>query len=421
MRAGLIDEYTIVTHQASSSMSCSSAVCAGCSLITYIFQMLDERPTVPTVGLRSEQPLKLGIFCLNVSSGTTMTAAASGDLSWELNAQMARVADEAGWDFLLPLGRWRGLGGRTDPNKDQFESFTWAAGLAALTRRISVCATCHVPLLHPIVVAKQGATIDHIGGGRFAMNVVAGWSEAEFSMFGIEQLSHDVRYDAAEEWLTCIERLWSENGRVDFAGSYYEIEDGYLSPKPLAEPVIISAGSSPRGVRFAMQRADFAFVPGHDLDDLELSVRRVEQTKEEIGGKARILSHGPVVVADTEAEAKRYFEWYVDELGDYPAARGLAEQLIGGGVHNLPSGGRVDQQERPAVPDAVYDRLARGLMAGWGGLPLVGTPEQVADALVRVHGMGVAGMALSWVDYAEGFARFEEQVAPLLREAGVRV
>jgi dimethylsulfone monooxygenase len=384
---------------------------------------MPDRPTTEpgtATGLRGSQPLKLGMFCLNVSSGSTMTEAANQDLTWEHNAEVAKAADDAGWDFLLPLGRWRGIGGKTNPNGSQFETLTWAAGIGAITERLTVLATCHVPLFHPIVLAKQGATIDHISGGRFGLNIVAGWNEAEFAMFGVEQHAHDVRYDAAEEWLTCIEQLWSEPGRIDFKGRFYSLQDGYLSPKPVQPPPIVSAGTSERGIQFALQRADFSFVGGHDIDALETAVRRAEDVRAKVGGKAQVLTHGPVVLADTQAEAEKYFDWYVDEVGDYAAARGLAEQLIGGGVRNLPGGGRVGVAEKPAVPEEVYDRLARGLIAGWGGTPMVGTPEKVAADLVRLHEMGIRGIALSWVDYGQGFAQFEEQVVPLLREAGLR-
>ena len=56
-----------------------------------------------------------------------------------------------------------------------------------------------------------GAIIDHVSGGRFGMNLVAGWNELEFGMFGIEQQPHDDRYAAAAEWLDIIERRWSEH------------------------------------------------------------------------------------------------------------------------------------------------------------------------------------------------------------------
>src|SRR5262249_44134980 len=75
-----------------------------------------------------------------------------------------------------------------------FESIAWACGLLAGTRRINVFCTVHVPLLHPIIAAKQMATVDHVGGGRLGVNVVCGWNEDEFHMFGLDKHEHDDRY-----------------------------------------------------------------------------------------------------------------------------------------------------------------------------------------------------------------------------------
>src|SRR5205085_412705 len=116
--------------------------------------------------------LKLGIFGTNCSHGCTATTAEGTlEATWPDTLAIARAADDAGIEALVPIARWKGFGGPTDFNGDAFETYTWAAGLAAATRNITVLATSHVLTTHPIVAAKQGATIDHISNGRFALNV----------------------------------------------------------------------------------------------------------------------------------------------------------------------------------------------------------------------------------------------------------
>jgi FMNH2-dependent dimethyl sulfone monooxygenase len=88
-----------------------------------------------------ENALKLGVFCLNVSGGMMLSGAAKPKLEWDENAFVAKVADETGWEFLLPIGRWRGHGGKYNANAEQYECFTWAAAIAALTSRIQVFST----------------------------------------------------------------------------------------------------------------------------------------------------------------------------------------------------------------------------------------------------------------------------------------
>jgi FMNH2-dependent dimethyl sulfone monooxygenase len=83
-----------------------------------------------------------------------------------------------------------------------FETFAWAAGLAAMTKQIAVLSTVHVPVHHPVLTAKLASTIDHISRGRFGLNIVCGWYKPEMEMFGRDISAHDDRYSAADEWVT---------------------------------------------------------------------------------------------------------------------------------------------------------------------------------------------------------------------------
>jgi len=362
-------------------------------------------------GMRGEQPFKLGVFCLNMSGGASMSTKASGQLTWEFNKRIGQEADRSGWDFLLPLGRWRGLGGQSNPNGGQFEVFTWAAAMGAVTERITVMSTVQVPVMHPIVAAKQAATIDRITNGRYAMNIVAGWNAKEFAMFGLGQREHDDRYAAADEWLAVMERLWEEGADPNFHGEYYSMEDGYLEPKPLQQPriPIVSAGQSARGMEFALTRADYIFVGGHDMATLTATAERTAAARSALGSHTQMLTHSPVVIADTEAEAQRIYSYYVDEHGDWEAALGVARAMLAGG-----------NKSNDLSDDALHG-FARGLISGWAGMPLIGTPQRVAEDIVRMHELGVHGVGLTWFDYATGVGQFNEQVMPLLVEAGIRL
>ena len=130
---------------------------------------------------------KLGLFSPNCSSGLAVTKAPDRWTgSWEDNLRLAKIADEAGIDFLLPIARWIGYGGETNFHEGVLDPTTWAAGLLANTKRISIFATIHTAFNHPIVVAKQMATVDHIGGGRAGINIVAGWNKPEYDTFGMD-------------------------------------------------------------------------------------------------------------------------------------------------------------------------------------------------------------------------------------------
>ena len=133
--------------------------------------------------------LQIGLFGANCSSGRAVTLVPerwSG--SWPDNKKLALMADQAGIDFLLPIGRWKGYGGTTDYQGTTLETVTWATALLAATKRITVFGTVHAPIFNPVVAAKEMVTA---GEGRFGLNIVVGWNEGEFDMFGVEQRAHE--------------------------------------------------------------------------------------------------------------------------------------------------------------------------------------------------------------------------------------
>ena len=83
-------------------------------------------------------------------------------------------------------------------------------------RRITVFGTVHAPLFNPLIAAKEFVTADHIGEGRFGLNLVVGWNEDEFEMFGVTQRDHDARYDFAQEWLEAVKLACGAQEDFDF-------------------------------------------------------------------------------------------------------------------------------------------------------------------------------------------------------------
>ena len=129
--------------------------------------------------------------------------------SWPDCVRLAQMADRVGIEFMLPIGRWKGYGGDTDYQGATWETVAWACGLLAKTERLTVFGTVHAPLIPPLIAAKEFVTADHIGEGRFGLNVVCGWNDGEFEMFGATLRDHGVRYEYAQEWLDIIKLAWS--------------------------------------------------------------------------------------------------------------------------------------------------------------------------------------------------------------------
>ena len=155
--------------------------------------------------------LRLGLYGVNCSGGLAVTTVPERwEASWENNQSAAKMADQSGLDFMLPLGRWKGYGGITDHNASNFETLTWASGILASTINLMAFGTVHVSLFNPIVAAKQMVTADHIGHGRFGLNIVCGWNNDEFDMLGVGLPKHDKRYDQGQEWIDVISKVWTD-------------------------------------------------------------------------------------------------------------------------------------------------------------------------------------------------------------------
>src|SRR5262249_47471153 len=119
----------------------------------------------------------VGLFSLNASGGIAMTTVPERwRAEWNDIRAVVQIADSAGLDFLLPLQRWCGYGGESDPRGVCMETMTHAAALVGITSRIALFATAQTSILHPTWTARALATIDHASGGRAGLNIVAGMS-----------------------------------------------------------------------------------------------------------------------------------------------------------------------------------------------------------------------------------------------------
>jgi FMNH2-dependent dimethyl sulfone monooxygenase len=356
----------------------------------------------------SPNRLKLGLFGSNCSSGRAATRVPERwSASWEDNLALAQLADAAGMDLMLPIGRWRGYGGETNFEGDSWETVTWACGLLAQTRRISIFGTVHAPLVHPVYAAKQFVTADHIGRGRFGLNVVCGWNQDEFDMFGAEQRDHDHRYAYGAEWLDAIKAIWQSDEDFDFAGSFIKLKAVQGNPKPYGgtRPLIMNAGSSPAGRAFSAKSCDVLFRP---LRSLEAGAQEVRDTVAEARAHGReigVYCNGYVVCRKTKREAEEYHRYYAEEMGDWAA------------VDHLIALNKVNSQSYSAE---FFKAFRIRFAAGHGGFPLVGDPDSIAEQLAGVSAAGFAGICFSFVNYVDEFPFFRDEVLPRLARMGLR-
>ena len=364
----------------------------------------DRRLTNP---LFNDQKMKLGLFGTNCSNGLIMSHVdTTYEATWEHTLAIAQRAEAIGLEALVPVARWKGFGGSTNFNGNCFETYAWAAGLAQATERIAICATSHLPTMHPIVAAKSATTIDRISGGRFGLNLVMGWVPPEMEMFGGEQRQHDERYAFGQEWIDYVNKLWTEPGSFDVEGQYFSGRDVEAYPKPHQgpRPALINAGNSTAGIEFSARNVDINFASLDTLENIKAYTSKVRaKARDDYDRDINVMTYGLVVCRETEAEAKAAFQEVVDK-GDWGAAGNVIKIALSGASQSFDHAKEMSER----------------FIAGWGGYPLVGTPEQVAEGFAELSEAGMGGVIMGMIDFYEEMAFFDEAVLPLLVKEGLR-
>lgn len=327
---------------------------------------------------------------------------------WDDNLSLARLAEEAGLEFLLPLGRWRGVRGYPAETPDEggsLETLTWASGLLAATRRIAVFGTLQVAYVSPVFAAKQVVTAHHIGHGRFGLNIVSGTIAEEFAMFGLTPGDHDSQYDYTEEWVTIAKRIWSEDEPFDHSGTHFNLKRVLEKPKPYRRerPMLISAGHSTRGRAFAMRHADALFTSITELENAAEEIRTARALGEH-GERVPIYASGHMVCRATRKEADEYYHHLVYELGDWADLDIWVERLT----------------RNRTMPYASMERYKERLISGLGTFLVKGSYDDCAQTLKHMHDAGLDGMAVAFVDHLNDVPGLCHEIVPRLERLGLR-
>jgi len=360
------------------------------------------------------QPLMLGLF-LPIQSGAWSPSTAPRDTSWtfDYNVRCAVRAEELGFDLVFGLAQWLGKGGYGGEMKFREMStdpLIVTAGLAALTKRILLVSTVHILYgWHPLHLAKFGATIDNISGGRWGLNVVTGYKQSEFEMFGLDTIEHDHRYAMADEFTTIMERLWSEDEELTFDGRFWKTNKAFVAPKPVnGRCILVNAASSGAGLAYATRHSDLIFItspaganPEKACAALPPHNARIKAAAQENGREVRTIINPQVICRDTEKEARAQYQTILDHQ-DPVAADNFHATFMGG-----------DQ--------ASWKQTSRDQWVIGGNVHLVGTPEQIVEHFIKLKQAGCDGVQVNFYDYLPDLEYFGSRVLPLMRQAGLRL
>jgi alkanesulfonate monooxygenase len=341
---------------------------------------------------------------------------------------ISRAHDDGGFDRVL-IGY-----GAVAP-----EGWAVAATVLNSTKNLKVMVAHRPGFVQPVLLARMAATLDHLtGGGRVGIHFITGGDEADQRREG-DFVPHDARYRRTREVMSIARRIWSEDTPFDFDGEFFRYEGAFSSVKPVSPGGIplFFAGASPPAIEVGAAEADVYAFWGEPRAAVAARMEIIDQAAAKVGRKLRYSISLRPIIADTEAEAWEKAEWIAEKTAERIE---LAKQRMSGhkdtyaglgGERNATfsvdrdtsgttSVGRKRLIEMSADKDVHDERLwmkvANLTGAAGNSTALVGTPAQVAEAMLGYYDLGITALLLKGFDPLADAIDFGERLLPLVRE-----
>ena len=327
--------------------------------------------------------------------------------------------------------------------------------MAQVTTHLGFGVTGNLSYEPPFLFARRMTTLDHLTGGRIGWNVVTGYLDSAARALGLPgQLPHDERYEAAEEFMEVMYKLWEGSWEDDAVvrdrvnriyarpekvhvvhhhGKYFKMDALHrCEPSPQRTPVLYQAGSSDKGRAFSSRHCECIFVAGTSPADarrISDDIRRLAVESGRDPDDVKIIVDGIVIVGETEQEAERKREehqkYLIPEGSLVMISAGMGKDLSK--VDQDAPFGHVKSQGNQSATEALTRRdetvwtprkIANHLHSARGAI-IVGTPAQVADEMqMWIEEAGIDGFNLSSGFRFRTMEDFVDMVVPELQRRG---
>ncbi|MFN5511086.1 MAG: LLM class flavin-dependent oxidoreductase [Burkholderiales bacterium] len=346
----------------------------------------------------------IGMIGVDPPQGNTLHVIAGG-ISPGFLAEFAQAHEDAGFDMVL-VGYY----------SSSAEGFGVASYAAAHTRRLGFLIAHRPGVLMPTLAARTVATFDALWGGRMALHIIAGVTDEDMQRDG-DFTPKDERYERAAEYLEVMRKVWTHREPFDHEGRFYRFAAVRSDARPLQKPYppLFFGGSSEGALVMGAAHCDVFAMYGEPLADTEA---RMNDFRARVAAQGRPapgfnMSFRPII-APTEGQAWDKAARVLHDLkegGALPtrALDASAERLV-----NIASRGDV-HDERLWMPVAA-------LAGGRGNSTcLVGTPEQVAQALLRYYRLGIHSFLIRGFDPVNDVTDFGRELIPRLRLGAAQI
>ena len=318
--------------------------------------------------------------------------------NWQNTSQIVKTADHLGYrNILCPSSYQVGQ-----------DTLSFVAGMAPITDQINFLAAIRCGEIHPPMLARTIATLDHMLNGRLTLNIISSDLPGTY-------LSSEERYPRSKEVIEILKQAWSQD-RIEFKGKYYEFDLPTLPVKPYQQnggPLLYFGGYSPQGLELCAEHCDVYLM----WPDKEAGLQKVMATMTEKASKYnRKVLFGlriHVIVRETEKEARQYAKNLLSkldlDLGDNIRNRAQDSKSLG-----------VSKQSQLRDESDSEHYVEANLWTGIGfarsgcGAAIVGNPDQVYQKLKRYMEMGISSFILSGYPHKQECELFAKYVLPRL-------
>lgn len=316
----------------------------------------------------------------------------------------AQAHEHAGFDRILVPA--------SSSSPDTLLTATYAA---SVTQKIGLLLAHRPGFVAPTLAARQLATLDHYTQGRLAVHYISGGSDEDQQRDG-DFLNHDERYARTDEYLGILRRVWAEDKPFDHEGAYYRVKGAVSEVKPLQGqrvPIYFGGASAP-ALQVAGKHADVYALWGESLAQAGDLVRRVRAEATLHGRHVDFSISFRPILGKTEEEAWAKADRILDDTRRLRVqqgyARGLGPQQSEGAQRLLADAANGDR-----VDERLWTAVAREIGGRSNSTSLVGTPEQVANALLKYYGLGITTFLIRGFDPLVDAIDYGRELLPLVR------
>ncbi len=319
--------------------------------------------------------------------------------SWENASAIVKAADRLGYrNILCPSSYQVGQ-----------DTLSFAAAMAPLTEQINLLAAIRCGEVHPPMLARAIATLDHILKGRLTLNIISS------DLPGLKETS-TLRYQRSREVIEILKQAWTQD-EINFKGEFYDLQLPTAPVKPYQQnggPLLYFGGYSPQGVDLCAQHCNVYLMWPDTETQLQSLMDNMRQKAAAYNRSVQFGLRVHVIVRKTEDEARAYAQGLISKL-DLNLGTEIKER-----AQDAKSLGVARQSNlRDSADNEYYAEphlwTGIGLARSGCGAALVGNPDQIYKKLQRYMEMGIRSFILSGYPHRQEVDLFAKYVLPKMK------